>query len=63
LLAQEYLEQIGSYEGEFFQENNKVEIPLQLHLYYAPFALRYFHQLYMIEKNDGLFKDEMTPEQ
>jgi hypothetical protein len=61
LLAQEFLEQIGSYEGDFFLENKNVDIPLTLNLYYSPFALRYFHQTYLIEKNAGLFKDEMTP--
>jgi len=58
LIAQELLEQIGTYEGNFFLEDKNSEIPLTVNLYYSPFALRYFHQTYLIEKNSALFKDE-----
>lgn len=53
LIANEILNQLATYEGEFFVGDQKGLLTIPVYLNYGIFALRHMRERYLIKKNQG----------
>ncbi len=59
VVIRQLIDNLITYEGDFFHKDMKKIIEVPIHLNFAPFALKHLRYRYEIEKNEGRVQSEL----